>query len=179
MKKGRRPRRYAAGAIAALRSKIALGSTLVRRGARAMKTIARRLLAPLVATLLFAGAAAAQTPSLASRLVGHWSLASVAIGDQKPYGADPKGSMFFDASGHYAVIVAGAGGAGAIAYFGEYTLDETAGVLSLHVDAGNRGGAAGRDERRLVQLDGDALTLRSAHASQGLGGVTLVWQRAD
>ncbi len=76
-----------------------------------MKTIARRLLAPLAALLLVAGAAAAETPTLASRLVGHWSLVSVAIGDQKPYGADPKGSMFFDAAGHYSVVVVGAGGA--------------------------------------------------------------------
>jgi hypothetical protein len=144
-----------------------------------MKTIARRLLAPLVAALFVAGAAAAQTPTLASRLVGHWSLVSVAIGDQKPYGADPKGSMFFDAAGHYSVVVVGAGGAGAIAYFGEYTLDEAAGVLSLHVDAGSRAAAAGRDEKRLAQLDGDALTLRNARASRGLSGVTLVWKRAD
>ena len=144
-----------------------------------MKTIIHRLLVPFAAALLVAGAAAAQTPSLASWLVGHWSLVSVAIGDQRPYGVDPKGSMFFDAAGHYAVVVAGVGGAGAIAYFGEYALDESAGVLSLHVDAGNRAGAAGRDEKRVVQLAGDALTLRSAPASQGLGGVTLVWKRAD
>jgi len=144
-----------------------------------MNTITRRLLAPLVAALLVAGAAAAETPTLASRLVGHWSLVSVEIGDQKPYGADPKGSMFFDAAGHYAIIVMGAGGVGAIAYFGEYTVDEAAGALSLHVDASNRAGAAGRDEKRLAQLDGDALTLRSDRASRGLGGVTLVWKRAD
>ena len=87
--------------------------------------------------------------------------------------------MFFDAAGHYSVVVVGAGGAGAIAYFGEYTLDEAAGVLSLHVDAGSRAAAAGRDEKRLAQLDGDALTLRNARASRGLSGVTLVWKRAD
>ena len=144
-----------------------------------MKTIARRLLAPLVAALVVSGAAAAETPTLASRLVGHWSLASVAIGDQKPYGADPKGSMFFDAAGHYAVVVVAVGGPGSIAYFGEYTLDEATGVLSLHIDASNRAGAAGRDERRLVQLDGDALTLRNDHVSHSLGGVTLAWKRAD
>jgi hypothetical protein len=144
-----------------------------------MKTIARRVLASLAAALLFAGAAAAQAPTLASRLVGHWSLVSVAIGDQRPYGADPQGSMFFDAAGHYSVVVVGASGAGAIAYFGEYTVDEAAGALSLHVDASNRAGAAGRDEKRLAQLDGDALTLRSDRASRGLGGVTLVWKRAD
>jgi hypothetical protein len=143
-----------------------------------MKIIALRLLTPLVAALVVAGAAA-ETPTLASRLVGHWSLVSVAIGEQKPYGADPQGSMFFDAAGHYSVVVVGVGGAGAIAYFGEYTLDAATGVLSLHVDASNRAGAAGRDEKRLAQLDGDALTLRSLRASSGLGGVTLVWKRAD
>jgi hypothetical protein len=134
-----------------------------------MKTIARRLLTPLLAALFVAGAAAAETPTPANRLVGHWSLVSVAIGGQKPYGADPQGSMFFDVAGHYAVVVIGVGGAGAIAYFGEYTLDEATGALSLHVDA----------SKRLAQLDGDALTLRSARASGGLGGVTLVWKRAD
>ena len=144
-----------------------------------MKTIARHLLAPLVAALLFAGAAAAETPTLASRLVGHWSLVSVAIGGQKPYGADPQGSMFFDAAGHYSVVVVAAGGAGAIAYFGEYALDEAAGVLSLHIDAGSRAAAAGSDEKRLVQLDGDVLTLRNEHSSNGLSAVTLVWKRAD
>ena len=144
-----------------------------------MKTPARRLLAPLAAALLVVGAAAAQTPSLAGRLVGHWSLASVAIGDQRPYGADPKGSMFFDAAGHYAIIVVGVGGAGAIAYFGEYTVDEAAAAVSLHVDASNRAGAAGRDEKRLAQIDGDELTLRNDHASHSLGGVTLVWKRAN
>lgn len=144
-----------------------------------METIARRLLASLAAALFFAGAAAAETPSLASRLVGHWSLVSVAIGGQQPYGADPRGSMFFDAGGHYAIVVVGAGGVGAIAYFGEYTLDQAESALTLHVDASSRAGAAGRDEKRLVQFDGDALTLRSARASQGLGGVTLVWKRAD
>ena len=147
-----------------------------------MKTIACRMLAPLVAALIVVGAAAAQTPTLASRLVGHWSLVSVAIGDQRTYGVEPKGSMFFDAAGHYSVIVVAAdrvGAAGAIAYFGQYTLDEAAGVLSLHIDAGNRAGAAGADEKRLVRLDGDTLTLRNDHVTHSLGGVTLVWRRAD
>jgi hypothetical protein len=144
-----------------------------------MKTIVRRLLAPLAMALLVAGAAAAETSMLASRLVGHWSLVSVAIGDQKPYGADPKGSMFLDAAGHCSVIVAGAGGVGAIAYFGEYTLDEAAGAITLHIDASTRAAAAGRDEKRLAQLDGDTLTLRSDRTSRGLGAVTLVWKRAE
>ena len=144
-----------------------------------MTTTARRLLSPLVAALVVAGAAAAEAQTLASRLVGHWSLTSVSIGGEQPYGANPKGSMFFDAAGHYSIVVIGASGAGSIAYFGQYALDEPTGALTLHVDASNRAGAAGRDEKRLAQLDGDALTLRSDRASRGLGGVTLVWKRAD
>lgn len=144
-----------------------------------MSTFAR-FLAPFAAALVVAaGAAGAQTPTLASRLVGHWSLVSVAIGGQQPYGADPKGSMFLDAAGHYSVVVAGLRDAGAIAYFGEYQLDAASGVLTLHIDASTRASAAGRDEKRIVQLDGDALTLRSDHAARGLGAVTLVWKRAD
>lgn len=143
-----------------------------------MKTTVRPL-AALAAALLVAGAAAAQTPTLASRLAGHWSLVSVTIGGQQPYGANPKGSMFFDAAGDYSMVVVGAGGAGAIAYFGGYTLDEAAGAITLHIDASSRAAAAGRDEKRLIQLDGDQLTLRNDRASRGLGAVTLVWKRAD
>jgi hypothetical protein len=58
-------------------------------------------------------------------------------------------------------------------------VDEAAAAVSLHVDASNRAGAAGRDEKRLAQLDGDELTLRNDHASHSLGGVTLVWKRAN
>jgi len=144
-----------------------------------MRTCAR-LLAPLVAALVLAGAAAAQTPGLASRLIGHWSLVSVTIGDQQPYGASPKGSLFFDAGGHYSVIVAGArNGGGAIAYFGEYTVDDAASAVTLHVDGGSRAAAAGRDEKRLVRLDGDRLALSNDRSARGLGAVTLVWMRAD
>jgi hypothetical protein len=87
--------------------------------------------------------------------------------------------MFLDAAGHYSVVVVGAGGAGAIAYFGDYKLDEAAGAITLHIDASTRAAAAGRDEKRLVQLDGDQLTVESDRSAQSLGAVTLVWKRAD
>jgi hypothetical protein len=144
-----------------------------------MRTIARRV-AALLASCFIAGAAFAQSgPTLASRLVGHWSLVSIAIGGQQPYGAAPQGSMFFDTAGHYSVVIAGVGRAGALAYFGEYKVDEAASAVTLHIDAGSRPSAAGRDERRIAALDGDQLTLRNGSSASGLGSVALVWKRAD
>ena len=156
-----------------------------------MGTIAHRAAALLAACLIAgaslfaAGAASAQSPgpALASRLVGHWSLVSAAIGDQHPYGPGPQGSMFFDAAGHFSVVVsspvARPGRAGGIGYFGEYKVDEAASVVTIHIDASTRPGAAGRDERRIAALDGDTLTLKSGQSANGLGTVTLVWKRAD
>lgn len=138
-----------------------------------------RRVASLLALCIFAGAALAQTPTLASRLVGHWTLASVAIGGQQSYGAAPQGSMFFDAAGHFSVIVASAGRAGSIAYFGEYKVDEAASAVTLHIDAGTRPSVAGRDERRIAALAGDQLTLSNDGSKRGLGSVALVWKRAD
>jgi hypothetical protein len=144
-----------------------------------MKTIACRA-AVLLAACLVVGAAFAQAgPTLASRLVRHWSLASVAIGGQRPYGAKPQGSMFFDAAGHYSVVIAGVGHAGALAYFGEYKVDEAASAVTLHIDAGSQPSAAGRDERRIAALNGEQLTLSNGGSSHGLGTVALVWKRAD
>jgi hypothetical protein len=143
-----------------------------------MGTIARTG-ASLLVGLLLASSAFAQTPTLASRLVGHWSLVSVAIGGQQTYGAAPQGSMFFDAAGHYSVVIAGAGRAGALAYFGEYKVDEAASAVTLHIDAGSRPSATGRDERRIAALAGDQLTLSNDGSSHGLGTVALVWKRAD
>jgi hypothetical protein len=138
-----------------------------------------RRVASLLALCIFAGAALAQTPTLAGRLVGHWTLASVAIGGQQSYGAVPQGSMFFDAAGHFSVIVASAGRAGSIAYFGEYKVDEAASAVTLHIDAGTRPSVAGRDERRIAALAGDQLTLSNDGSKRGLGSVALVWKRAD
>jgi hypothetical protein len=143
-----------------------------------MRTIARTG-AALLAGLLLASSAFAQTATLASRLVGHWSLVSVAIGGQQPYGAAPQGSMFFDPAGHYSVVIAGAGRAGALAYFGEYKVDEAASAVTLHIDAGTRPSVAGRDERRIAALAGDQLTLSNDGSKRGLGSVALVWKRAD
>jgi hypothetical protein len=76
-------------------------------------------------------------------------------------------------------VIAGVGRAGALAYFGEYKVDEAASAVTLHIDAGTRPSTAGRDERRIAALDGDQLTLSNDGSKRGLGSVALVWKRAD
>jgi len=114
------------------------------------KTIrAAATMLPLFAALAGPGSVAAQTTKpLSQALIGHWSLVSVDIGGAHPLGAKPQGSMFFDAAGNYSVIVIGEGAANGISYFGEYTVDDATGALTMHIDAGSRPGAAGRDEKR-------------------------------
>jgi hypothetical protein len=122
----------------------------------------------------------AQTPtkSLKDRLVGHWQLVSVSINNSTPYGADPKGSMFFDAGGHYSVIVVTAGRARSVAYFGTYTVDDADNSMAMHIDASSIANAIGRDEKRLVTFSGNQLTVAS-QKSGPLGGVKLTWQQAN
>ncbi len=98
------------------------------------------------------------------QLVGHWRLVSISIGDAQPYGANPQGSMFLDAGGHYSVIVVTGGGASSISYFGTYTVDDADGSMTMHIDASSRAGAAGRDEKRLVTLSGDELIVENREA---------------
>jgi len=145
------------------------------------KTIrAAATMLPLFAALAGPGSVAAQTTKpLSQALIGHWSLVSVDIGGAHPLGAKPQGSMFFDAAGNYSVIVIGEGAANGISYFGEYTVDDATGALTMHIDAGSRPGAAGRDEKRLATLDGDALTLRNDKTGPAVGGITLSWRRAN
>src|SRR5579871_3291458 len=86
--------------------------------------------------LAFAGAALAQAPSksLKQQLVGHWQLVSISANTRtEPYGADPKGSLFADAAGHYSVIVISDGGARNVSLFGTYTVDDASNSVTLHV----------------------------------------------
>jgi hypothetical protein len=129
----------------------------------------------------------AQNPAqpLKERLVGHWQLVAVTVNGAKPYGANPQGSMFFDAGGHFSVIVISGGEARSIAYFGSYAVDDADKTLSLHVE-GNSGGsgqsAAGRDLKRRVAFDGDELVMTSAMpagAPGAPGGVKTTWKPAN
>lgn len=123
----------------------------------------------------------AQTPakSLKDLLVGHWQLVSVSINRSSPYGADPQGSMFVDAGGHYSVIVITAGKARNVSYFGTYTVDDTDSSLTMHIDGSSNANAAGRDEKRFVTFSGDELVVANQKSAGPIGGVKLTWKQAN
>lgn len=148
----------------------------------AIKTrVAAACLALLVGLMLASTAAFAQTQSqsIKDRLVGHWQLVSIAINDTAPYGASPQGSMFFDAGGHYAIIVLSGGAARNISYFGTYTVDDADNSITMHIDGSSRANADGRDQKRLVTLDGDQLTVSTPASTGRKASIKLTWQRAN
>src|SRR5437588_9191593 len=94
----------------------------------------------------------------AKELVGSWTLVSVAVNQDgqkiEPFGANPKGSLIFDRTGRFSVMVTRSDLAkfgsnnreagtpeenqavvrGSIAYFGTYTVREQERLLVLHVE---------------------------------------------
>ena len=96
--------------------------------------------------------AQATAKSIKDQLVGHWQLVAVTINDAAPYGANPQGSMFFDANGNYSVVVLSGGKARNISYFGTYTVSDADSTVTLHIDGSNRANADGRNQKRLVRL---------------------------
>ena len=135
----------------------------------------------ILALALFDTAAFAQAPakSLKDQLVGHWQLVSISINGTQPYGAAPQGSMFFDAGGHYSVIVVTGGRARSIAYFGTYTVNDADSSITMHVDGSSGPNAAGHDQTRTVSLSGDQLVLAKQAAAGGFGGIQLTWKQAN
>src|SRR5690242_21829578 len=116
----------------------------------------------MVLALLASGPAAAaeqqKQRQLGPRLMGAWTLVSDVIeqGDGKlePFGAHPKGSMIFTASGQFSIVITRpdvakfasdnrmkgtveeytAAGQGSIGYFGAYTISEADRTVHLHIE---------------------------------------------
>lgn len=150
-----------------------------------MKISARGLLTgvPLLLGLVLMSSALAQSAatSLKQQLVGHWQLVSVALGDRTPYGAAPQGSMFLDAQGHLSVIVISDGGARNISYFGTYTVDDAAKLMTIHVEgsSGGSGNTSGRSFKRLLQLQGNELVMTNEAPANAPGVIKQTWKQAN
>jgi hypothetical protein len=132
--------------------------------------------------LAFAGAALAQAPakSLKQQLSGHWQLVSISANTStQPYGANPQGSLFADAAGHYSVIIISDGGARNVSLFGTYTVDDTNSSVTLHVDVSNLPDFVGQDVKRFVAFNGDELTVTGEQRKGPVGPVTMLWKRAN
>jgi hypothetical protein len=154
-----------------------------------MKTTMRRMLVGFslavgLALLFLGNKCFAQTAgkSLQEALVGHWQLVSVTANERTPYGANPQGSMFLDAGGHFSMIVISDGNARSVAYFGTYTVSDADKLMSLRIEDSTGGGspnASGRDLKRLVALSGDELTMQNQTPAGAPGNIKLTWKRAN
>ena len=137
-------------------------------------------------------------------LVGTWTLVSIQLEkDGKRtdmYGPNPQGQQIFDTNGRYSLIItrsdvpkfasnnreAGtpeenkAAVQGSIAFFGTYTVDESAKTLTQHVESCSFPNFNGTDRKLSFSISGDELNSTTiSKASTGTGSAYLVWKRAQ
>jgi Lipocalin-like domain len=135
-------------------------------------------------TLALASTAAttfAQTPakSISDQLVGHWQLVSVVMNGDTSYGANPHGSMFFDAAGHYAAIVLSDGRDRSISYFGTYAVSNADNSVIFHVDGSSLVGADGKNQKLLITFSGDEMIQATAPTPIPVGDLKVTWKRSN
>jgi hypothetical protein len=139
--------------------------------------------------------------SLKERLVGTWTLLSW---EQKKgdgtkverYGSSPKGIAFFDAGGRYIITVMRSDRAryasnalwqgtpaenketadGTITYFGTYSIGEADSSIAIHVEGSSYPNWNGTDQKRLVSIAGERLTLTVRPPAGDV--VDVIWVRA-
>lgn len=123
--------------------------------------------------------------SLREQLIGHWTLVSLAAVNgseiEYPMGQDIEGVLTYDASDHMAVQIMrhdrprfasgdmdrgtpaelSAAVTGYTAYFGTYTIDDSATAVTHHVKGSLFPNWVGSDQQRQITFDADRLTLTS------------------
>jgi Lipocalin-like domain len=151
--------------------------------------------------LIQQGHPSAQQKSLKDQLVGTWILVEatdVAADGAKtnPWGANPKGTYMFDASGHFAQMLIRADlpkyanraqgtpdqnkaiVAGSVAMYGTYAVDEATKVLNVHFEGSTFSAFNGTDGKRTItSLTTDELKLSNPATSTGTRADS-VWRRA-
>jgi hypothetical protein len=152
----------------------------------------------LAIAALLAMPSPAPSPTLAQQLRGTWRLVSYERRESpeaawtKRFGDDPKGYIMYDATGHMMVEFekmppppkfasgddwqptpeeARAALLGYIAYFGTYTVDETAHAVTHHVEGSLNPSYFGTDQLRPATLEGNRLTLSDGKTFR------VVWER--
>lgn len=145
------------------------------------------------------GAAPAPAPpKLADQILGRWRLVSIENRDdaskawERRYGDSPVGYIAYGPDARMSVQISrmprpkfasGKDDAptseeareaylGYVAYFGRYSVDEAARVVTHHVEASLRPSYVGTDQKRPATLEGDRLTLSDGKTFR------VVWERA-
>jgi len=166
----------------------------------------KSLLGPAVAILCVMASSAIPARSEAPNLVGSWRLVSyeerTTSGAVIPvWGNSPRGRLMYDAGGRMSVQLMNPqrrtfaspdrlGGTadevrgafeGYLAYYGTYSVDPSAGVVTHHVDGALYPNHMGTDLRRSFQLSGKRLRLSTPPTLSGGRTSTfdLVWEREE
>jgi hypothetical protein len=160
------------------------------------------ILATLVTLALMPIGAVAQQKSLKEQLVGTWILVEavdVAADGTKtnPWGANPKGTYMFDASGHFTQMLIQSdlpkianraqGGtpeqnkaivSGAIAMYGTYSVNETDKTITVRFEGSTFSGFNGTEGKRIItSLSADEMKTANPATSTGTKAES-VWRRA-
>jgi hypothetical protein len=155
----------------------------------------KRLILPFIATsalifgLFLPKQAAAQTT--AKDVVGTWTLVSITLEqDGKKidfYGPNPLGQQIFDPNGRVSIIITRsdlpkfasnnrqsgtpeenkAVVQGSFAYFGTYTVDETAKTVTTHIESCSFPNWNGVDRKLSFNISGDELNITTPNSSTG------------
>jgi hypothetical protein len=150
---------------------------------------------------LLPGNAVSQQKSLKDQLVGMWTLVaeSETTSDGKKsegFGPNPLGTYMFDANGHFTQMLMRADlpkfdnrlqgtpeqnkavVQGSVAFYGTYTVDEAAKVITVHIVGGSFAKFNGTDGKRVItSLTADELRFTNPATSGGSSADT-VWRRA-
>jgi hypothetical protein len=150
---------------------------------------------------LLPGNPVAQTKSLKEQLVGTWILVQALDvhpdgSTSDPWGANPKGTYMFDASGHFAQMLLRsdlpkyanrAQGTpeqnkavvqGSVAMYGTYTVNESDKVVTVHFEGSTFGAFNGTDGKRIItSLTADEVKFTNPATSTGTK-TDSVWKRA-
>jgi hypothetical protein len=127
--------------------------------------------------LLLAGALCAGASAEEKRIVGTWRLVSITVDGRVDLSRGPKpaGLIYYDAHGNMAAQVQPdrpRPESGYVAYFGTYTVDEKAGIVT-HRRAGNlERGAPAVVQRRYEFVSDDRMILRPLENKSAL-----TWER--
>jgi len=156
--------------------------------------------------LLIANSVIAQQNNIATKLaiLGSWTLVSVkninADGTKTfPYGTDPRGILFFDERGNYAIqiyknerpkIVSGdknkctaeenaAIVQGSNSHFGEYEIDETNKIITFKIKTASFPNWEGTEQKRYFVYDNNEIKYVVTNTTQGGKSVTaeVVWKK--
>jgi hypothetical protein len=152
--------------------------------------------------LMSNGSALAQTKSLKDQLLGPWIFVSSSNTKPDgskfdPWGPNPKGTIIFEASGHYAFMLMRSdlpkftdrskttpedGKAvvqGSIAYYGTYSVDEASKTVTLHVEGSTLSALNGTDQKRIVKsISADQMNTVNPVTSEGGTPADTIYKRA-